>query len=178
MRRPETTGEWGGKTPTWETAAIQVRLFSKQRTSLDVQIIKCGDKSQFHMCNLCYGCFWHSLLTHKWRCWVAVNHMALNKSLPILKAQLLPFVFLSHPFCLVTNWLQAPLALEFVQLDGTLGRRGALGMGFSWVASPGPGGSILPVPPPAEQGWGPMPEPDGLPRPVHASPGPARTTDF
>lgn len=99
------------------------------------------------------------------RCWAAINHMALNEFLLMLHTQLLPFVFLSYPFHLVPNWLQAPLTLEFVQLDSTLGENGALEMGCGWAVSPKLSNSTLPIPPLAQSEatdrcWSPMDTPD------------------
>lgn len=106
------------------------------------------------------------------RCWAAINHMALNEFLLMLHTQLLPFVFLSYPFHLVPNWLQAPLTLEFVQLDSTRGEKGAQEMGCGWAVSAKLGNSTLPIPPLAQSEardpcWSLMdtPDPRTLPRP-------------
>lgn len=114
---------------------------------------------------------WPSLHTHKWRRQVAINDMALNEAQLMFHTQLSLFVFLPYPFHLVPNWLQAWLALEFVQLHSTPARRGTpktgsgSASGFAKWSAASWGSSIPSAPPPARAwGQGLMPEPTGHPR--------------
>lgn len=111
---------------------------------------------------------WPSLHTRKWRCQVAINHTALNEAPLMFHTQLSLFGFLPYPFHLVPNWLQAWLALEFVQLHSAPARRGTpkrgsgSASGCAKLSAPRRGGSIPPAPPPARAwGQGLMPEPKG-----------------
>lgn len=100
---------------------------------------------------------WPPLHTHTWRCWVAVNHISLNEGLVIFHTQLPLLGSLPCSFHLAPNWLQAWLALEFVQLHSTLAKelhRGAAAGPVAVQSSQPPAGEAGSHQPLLQQGNG------------------------